>query len=312
LIIIESLRAFLTFFDYDERKLGKSNIHKNIIISPEDQRKMEENSTFLALNKTKSADGNWMIGAAVSPNYSMIKTSQSSEYLRSMANSQSTDNLNLAGGLSVEYKTKKRWSIQSGIYYNKLEQLSGSSLSSQNGLAFGPEGLNNLFNAPVFANNGLMAMNSVAGVIQIANLPSNVRIEGSLDHAQLGKNTLVTNADFNQRFEYLEIPLYFRYLLIDSKIDIQVLSGLSTNILVGNNVYMQDENGKSKIGSTIGMTNFNYSGVFGLGFNYSLTSSLYLNIEPRFKYYFNSLNENKDISYQPYTFGIYTGISYAF
>jgi len=35
-------------------------------------------------------------------------------------------------------------------------------------------------------------------------------------------------------------------------------------------------------------------------------------VEPRVKYFLNSLNSNSSVRYKPYIFGIYTGVSYEF
>ncbi len=308
---IESLQAVLKSQELGAKNLAeKDPLMEKVLFSAEELRIIEENKTLLAMNTSTADQQRWMVGAAISPVYSVSQSSQSDQYAKKMATPESNNNLNMAGGLSFEYKTQKKWSFQSGVYYNKLEQASSSSartVYTENS----KYGLTSYFSTPVSENKGKMEMNSVAGVIQINNLPSSVQMEGTLDR-ELTSSAILSDANFNQNFEYLEIPLFVKYQLVDSKVGVQVLSGVSTNILVGNNVYLQDNSGRNKIGKTDGMVDFNYSGVFGLGLNYSLTSNLFLNIEPRFKYYFNSLNEDSDLSYKPYTFGIYTGISYSF
>ena len=310
--LIASLQAVLKMPVSGTKELAvKSPLMEKVLFSAEELRIIEENKALLAMNHSVGDEHKWMVGASVSPVYSVSQSSQKAEYARAMAAPESGNNLNMAGGFSFEYKTSSKWSFQSGVYYNKMEQASANSARvtyAENS----KDRLNTFFSAPVSGNNGVLEMNSVAGVIQIDNLPSSVQMEGALDRELSGSSLLVQDARFDQNFEYLEIPLFAKYQLIDSKVDVQVLSGISTNILVGNNVYLQDGSGRSKIGRTDGMVDLNYSGVLGLGFSYSLTSKLFLNIEPRFKYYFSSLNEDPDISYKPYSFGVYTGISYSF
>ncbi|HBL75198.1 MAG: hypothetical protein A2W90_05975 [Bacteroidetes bacterium GWF2_42_66] len=308
---IESLHAVLKSQEPGSKNLAEKNpLMEKVLFSAEELRIIEENKALLAMNTSAADERKWMVGAAVSPVYSVSQSSHNTEYAKKMATPESNNDLTMAGGLSFEYKTQKKWSFQSGVYYNKLEQ--ASSNSAQVVFADNSKyGLNGFFSTPVSENNGKLEMNSVAGVIQIDNLPSTVQMEGNLDR-ELMSSSILSDASFNQNFEYVEIPLFVKYQLVDSKVGVQVLSGLSTNILVGNNVYLQDQSGKSRVGKTDGMVDLNYSGVFGLGLNYSLTSNLYLNIEPRFKYYFNSLNEDSDVSYKPYSFGVYTGISYSF
>ena len=285
---------------------------QKVLFTPEELNVIEQNKALLAMNSKNDEQRKWIVGAAVSPVYSVNQTSQTADYSSNMANPDANDNLTVGGGLSFEYKTQKRWSFQSGVYYNKLEQSSSNTVPARYSVASKIDGLNGFFSTPIMTSNGELQMNSVAGVIQIDNLPSSVQLEGSLDRESANSTVLVSDANFDQNFEYLEIPLFAKYQLIDSKIGVQILSGFSTNILVGNSVFLQNDLGRDKIGKTNGMVDLSYSGVLGVALNYALTSNLFLNIEPRFKYFFNSLNEDSNISYKPYSFGVYTGISYSF
>jgi len=123
---------------------------------------------------------------------------------------------------------------------------------------------------------------------------------------------VVSNARFIQNFDYIEIPLYLRYTLLDSKFDVEMLGGFSSNLLVGNQTFMESNAGKSRIGSTRDMETMNYSGTLGLGLKYGLTKRVSLNVEPRVKYFLNSLNSNASVTYKPYTIGVFTGLSYEF
>jgi hypothetical protein len=87
---------------------------------------------------------------------------------------------------------------------------------------------------------------------------------------------------------------------------------LSSNVLVGNQAYLENSSGKIEIGKTQDMAPLNYSGTVGIGFKYGLSKSIFLNLEPRFKYYLNSLNSNDAVTYKPYTINIFTGLSYQF
>ncbi|MDX9880517.1 MAG: outer membrane beta-barrel protein [Prolixibacteraceae bacterium] len=309
---IASLKAILKSPEPGSKQLAeKDPMMKKILFSAEELRVIEENKALLAMNNPDAGEQRkWMVGATVSPVYSVSQSSQSAEYAKKMASPESGNDLTMAGGLSFEYKTQKKWSFQSGIYYNKMEQASSTSSQAIYSGNLKNE-LTGFFSTPVSENNGRLEMNSVAGVVQIDKLPSSVQLEGNLDR-ELMSSSILSNTQFDQNFEYLEIPLFVKYQLLDSKIGVQVLSGLSTSILVGNNVYVHDQSGRNRIGKTDGMLDLNYSGIVGFGFNYALVPNLYLNIEPRFKYYFNSLNEDPDMSYKPYTFGVYTGISYSF
>ena len=170
------------------------------------------------------------------------------------------------------------------------------------------------FNTPVNieANTNKMQMNSPAGVIEFSSIPSGTVLGNSIEDNTKTSAVFVSDARFIQSFEYIEIPLYLRYLIIDSKLDVEMMGGFSSNLLVGNETYMESGNTKSLIGKTNNMETVNYSGTLGIGLKYGLSKRIFLNVEPRIKYYLNSLNSNSSLTYKPYTIGVFTGLSYQF
>jgi len=283
-----------------------------------DQQIMEQNrQVMLAENQTKEKS-RWLVGAQVSPEYNVSRSSHSQVYASNML-SASSNPVDLGGGISVEYKKGKRWSLQSGVYYSGMGQSSGNSSYSNRNITSSADFASNLgkeyFNAPVNidSNNSKMMMNSTAGVIEFKGIPSGIVLGTNLEDKTLVSNAVVvSDARFIQNFEYIEIPLYLRYTLIDSKFDVEMLGGFSSNLLVGNQTFMESSAGKNRIGSTKDMESMSYSGTLGIGLKYGLSKSIYLNVEPRVKYYLNSLNSNSAVTYKPYTIGVFTGLSYEF
>jgi hypothetical protein len=157
-----------------------------------------------------------------------------------------------------------------------------------------------------------MSMNSNAGVIQFNSIPSGVILNTNLEDKTLSSAVVASSAKFTQNFQYIEIPVYLRYTVVDSRFDVELLGGLSSNVLVGNDTYLDSGSGSIEVGKTKDMETINYSGTLGVGLKYGLSKRIFLNVEPRVKYYLNSLNNNSDVSYRPYTIGVYTGISYQF
>ena len=226
----------------------------------------------------------------------------------------STSAADLGGGISVELKKGKRWSIQSGVYYSGINQSAGNR-NSQNGKASmdaisGSNYFNTVIN--VDASTNTMSMNSGAGIIELNKVPSGLVLGTSLEDKSLANSVIVSPTSFQQNFDYIEIPLYLRYTLIDTRFDVVMLGGFSSNLLVGNQIWAEDPSGKSLVGKTKEMEALNYSGTIGVGLKYGLSKHISLNVEPRLKYYLNSLNSNDAVSYKPYTFGVFTGLSYEF
>lgn len=281
-----------------------------------DQQIMEQNrQTLMAQNQAKGKS-RWLVGAQVSPEYSISRSNHSQVYASNMLNS-STNPVDLGGGISVELKKGKRWSLQSGVYYSGMGQSSGNSnISAGKDFAFassnrGSEYFNT--NATIDASNSKMMMNSTAGVIEFKGIPAGIELGANLEDKTMVSNAVVvSNARFIQNFEYIEIPLYLRYTLLDSKFDVEMLGGFSSNLLVGNQTFMESSAGKNRIGSTKDMEPMNYSGTLGIGLKYGLSKHVSLNVEPRVKYFLNSLNSNASVTYKPYTIGVFTGLSYEF
>lgn len=282
-----------------------------------DQQIMKQNQEMLMAKKSESDKARWIVGALVSPEYSVSRSSHSKTYASNMLNAASTNPVDLGGGISVEVKTGKRWSLQSGVYYSALGQSSGNSYHSSGTdqmFAADPTRISEYFNTNVSIDPGSnrMLMNSTAGVIEFSGIPNGIEIGTNLEDKGLATNVVVSEASFTQNFEYIEIPVYLRYTIIDSRFDVEMLGGFSSNVLVGNQTFMETGSENNLIGKTRDMQSVNYSGTLGLGLKYGLTKRLFLNVEPRIKYYLNSLNNSESVTYKPYTIGVFSGLSYQF
>lgn len=296
--------------EFREKKALEARSQK--LINSIDQQIMAQNQKNYLEALSASQRGRWLIGAQVSPAYNLDHGSYSQTYATNMIGSSSVNPIDLGGGFSVEYKTGKKLSLQSGVYYAGIGLSSGNSSRSSSLDLIASNGAADYFNAPVTIEADKVMMNSSAGVIEMNQIPSNVTIGTSMDDKAFASTVLVSDARFIQNFQYLEVPLYLRYALFNSRFDIEMLGGFSTNFLIGNDAYLQNGSAKSLIGSTRDMRTFNYSGTLGIGFKYGINKHIYLNIEPRVKYFLNSLNTNSSVKYKPYIFGIYTGVSYEF
>jgi len=321
-LLMKPLESFYRLIKSDTKNLNTLQEKKTrdnssgLIEKTIDQQIMEQNKQMIAVENKSNEKARWLVGAQVSPEYNVSRGRQSQTYANNMLRSSSSNQVDLGGGISVEYKKGKRWSLQSGVYYSGMGQKSGnSSYSISKDYLFasadrGAEYFNT--NVSIDATNNKMMMNSTAGVIEFSGVPSGIVLGANLEDKSLASAAVVSDAHFVQSFEYIEIPLYLRYTILDSRFDVEMVGGFSSNVLIGNNTYMESSNGKSLVGSTKDMESLNYSGTLGLGFKYGLSKRIYLNVEPRIKYYLNSLNSNSSVTYKPYTIGVFTGLSYEF
>lgn len=269
------------------------------------------------LGEKNRTDKTWKLGMYVSPGYSSHVANHSENYSKDMTYSGSDGNSNVSSGFSVQYKTSKRWIVESGVYYAQNGQQSNHSVNlfSKNldaETSFSPGDINYFSNAVRVENNNL-AMNSTAGVIQFSETPKGAELSGDFEASKTSTaNLLVPNGEFSQVFEFMEIPLFVRYRVIDSKIGVELITGLNAGIVVGNNAYIENQYGLQNIGETKDISTVNLSGTVGVGINYALGKHFAVALEPRFNYYLNSINTNPSVEFRPYRIGFFTGLSYEF
>lgn len=302
------------------KELNKKNKAPDYPIFSEIDQNLVAENVKLFFGEKAEMDNGWKMGVNVSPSYSSQVSSYSGSYARNMTYESSDAGVTVGGGISVQYKTSKRWSVESGVYYAQNGQKSGNS---QNLFAFAAErdydyqaapqfGDHAHFNTSVQVNNSEMAMNSTAGVIAFNRIPKGAVMAANPEESFTYSNALLTNGEFSQVFDFVEIPLYLRYLLIDSKIDVEIMGGVHAGLVVGNNAFMENEYGVQNIGQTLDISPLNISGAAGIGVNYGLSKHLSVAVEPRINYFLNSVNSNPDVDYRPFRVGVYTGLYYEF
>ncbi len=269
------------------------------------------------IKSVSKPENNWKMGMYVAPGYSSYSANHSESYAKDMNYSDNNGNSNVSGGISVQYKTSKRWIVESGVYYAKNGQESENSMrlfaQNMDELNAPVSGNNSYFSNAVRLENNTLAMNSTAGVIQFSGTPNGAEISGEFEALKSDVGSLtVPNGSFSQVFQFMEIPLFVRYRVVDSKFGIELITGLNAGIVVGNDAYIDNQYGLQNIGETQDISTVNVSGTVGVGLNYALSKHFSVAVEPRFNYYLNSINTSSLVDFRPYRLGFYTGVSYEF
>ncbi len=250
--------------------------------------------------------------------YRNVSSNYLDSYVKDQINSKESGLITYAAGLNVAVSPGRRLSIQSGIYYSKYGQQTDavniftSTADSRefgwdNQPGAGEETTNVLISqsiGTVSSNDDLLKFNK--------SINASAENSDELRYFNVKNAETEDNASATQYFEYLEIPLVIKYKLIDKKIDFNILSGISTHFLIGNNLYLDYNNMNSKFSENVIVNTINYSSSLGIGIEYPVLSRLLINVEPKFKYYINPLVKNPSYNIHPYSLGIYTGISYIF
>lgn len=258
----------------------------------------------------KTGDNKWTVAALVSPTYYSGFNSDHNA-VTSILVSKEQPVVSYSGGVSFAYKINKRLSVQSGLYFSSLgNELSG--ISSYSGFYIYDRTKND-HNFEVLTTNGTVYTNA-SDVFLIDKISTiRVRTPYTSDVFDPTKaNLKYLDNSLTQNFSYLELPLILKYRLVDRTLGFNVIGGLSSNFLVNNGVYSTLNGAKYQVGKTEGVNPISFSSSLGMGMEYNLSKKLSLNLEPTFRYYINPFTGIDGMRVHPYSFGVFSGLSYKF
>ncbi|HUX96756.1 MAG TPA: outer membrane beta-barrel protein [Bacteroidales bacterium] len=252
----------------------------------------------------------WSVSAIASPTYYSQFSSSGNELAQQVMESDQT-RVSYTGGVGLSYKITSRFSIQSGLYYSSLGQEVGGVNAYSGFKQYDNSKSGHNFeiltaNGTVFSSNSDVFLNS-------SNLPARVQSYYTNDvFDPVKENLSYVSSTIFKDLSFLELPLILRYKIVDRKIDLNVIGGMSYNFLVNNSVYAVTDGGKYPVGTTEGLNTVSLSSSLGMGMEYKLSENLSLNLEPTFRYYLNPFNSTNSGGFHPYSLGIFSGVSYKF
>jgi hypothetical protein len=279
------------------------------------------NQTFTSLasnninplpNESKAKKTGIEIGGHFTPTYSFRKFNNTSpQTTQAQTESEITT---YSGGVNICFKRKSKWSIETGVFFARIGQNFSNTITNQSEYI-----LNKAYTKNKTKNEE--SINTPGLQNSLGRIKLNHQInesENPIDAIayQPGSNNNTTQTfttlNLQQELDFLEIPFLLRYNLYTNNIKLSLSGGINTNLLVGNNAYLLSDSQKENIGETENINAMNYSTQFGIGLHAPIFKSISINIEPKIKYFINSVSKASEISYRPYSFGVYTGISYRF
>lgn len=252
----------------------------------------------------------WSIAALVSPTYH-TNFYPGNDEATSRLGADEQPLFSYSGGVAFSYKINKRVSVQSGLYYSSFgQELSG--ITSFGG--FQPyDYTKSNRNFEVQTTSGLVYTNNADIFLLDSRSDTRLTTRYTKDYFDPTKaNLQYIDNSLRQNFSYLELPVIVRYKLIDKTIGFNLVGGLSSNLLVNNSVYAAVDGGKYQVGKTEGVNIVTFSSSLGMGMEYNISNNLSLNLEPTFRYYLNPVSQSLGLRMHPYSFGIFSGISYRF
>jgi len=276
-----------------EAVVEKDEKKKSIYDAIAEQNKEEEKFV------TEKSESRWAMGPSVAPVY-FDAQGQGSPIHSNFASNTKSGNVNLSYGLQVSYGVSKKLSIRTGVH--KVD--------------FGYD-----TNDVVFSSSLQASTNDLIDNINYSQASRNLVVESkSRTETTLSDNS--TSSEFNaasaslegrmvQQMGYLEVPFELNYALVDKKLGINVIGGVSSLFLIDNSVSLESEGLVTEMGQANNLNDVNFSTNIGLGFNYEFSQKVQLNLEPVFKYQLNTFSETAG-QFRPYTIGVYSGISFKF
>lgn len=277
------------------KALAENSLEKNNLDKEKEDQKENAIETAIAENEEsnneKEEDFNrWSIYANAAPVYYNSFGNGSSIDEQFIGNNK-TGEINAAYGLKFGYAVNDKVKIRTGI--NKLNL----SYDTDDVIVY-----QNVSNNPKVMRN--VRLN------KINNLDINV-ISGNESFLQVPNIGFVRNVSLSQRISYFEVPLEVEYNLINKKISLNIIGGVSSFFLDDNELISEFEGNQTKIGEANNLNSMSFSTNFGVGLYYNFSRHLQLNLEPTFKYQINAYN-NTSGEFNPYIIGLYSGLSYKF
>ena len=252
----------------------------------------------------ENTGGKWSAGPSIAPVYFNAFGQGSPVNSIFVPNSKSGD-VTMSYGLSVAYEINKKLSIRSGVHkvdygYNTNDVEFSSSVEASAG------GQIDHVDYTLTSKNLVVSSNSNN---RIEALNQNPFLDASSTEV-LAASASRTGV-MEQQFGYIEVPVELNYALIDKRFGVNLIGGVSSLFLIDNAVSLSSGELTTEIGEANNVNNVNFSTNVGFGVNYKFTSKVKLNIEPVFKYQLNTFSAT-DGSFQPFSVGVYSGLTFKF
>lgn len=240
-------------------------------------------------------DYRWKVTPNLAPvYYSSIGSGSSID--PEFANNPQSGDVNMSYGVQVSYALNNRLSIRTG-----LNNVDLSYSTSDLVIATGP------------AARGLKGVDYGSKEVVVTAVSKNSLRNGSSadGYHELNLKSTAGDARLVQSINYFEVPMELQYAVLDKKIGLNIIGGVSTMFLGNNEIWAKANNFSSIIGEANNLSSVSFSTNVGLGIDYKLTPRFVFNLEPMFKYQLNPYSDSS-VDFRPYYLGVYSGLSFKF
>ena len=258
---------------------------------------IEEENKNIVIEETKLPH-QWEIQPNVAPVF--MNSFNGGNAINEELQGKTSSNANVSYGVNVAYAINRKVKIRAGVNqvamgYNTQDVILSTS-------SFRDQG---------FQSDNLASKTSIGNVSLInANSKTTLRNQAST-YSPISSFKFSSTGRLSHELGFLEVPLEIEYALLESKLGIHILGGGSTFLLNNNEIFFEEGGTSSNIGEADNVNDFSFSANFGIGFDYSISNKLSLNLEPKLMYQINTFQSNTT-DFQPYFFGVYSGIKLKF
>lgn len=270
----------------------ESNNKKSILDAIEEQK---EAIATTKIQKEKP-EQRWAVAPNIAPVY-YSSFGNGSSIDPSFDNNPQKGDVNMSYGVQVSYALNNRLSLRTG-----LNNVDLSYSTSDIAIGTGPVSM------------ALRSINYGPGDIVVTAIDKGSIGPSGYPNNGFGDITLKsTDADARliQNINYYEIPLELKYALLDTKLGVNLIGGVSTLLLGNNEVSVKSNDFSSVLGEANNLSSVSFSTNIGLGLDYKISKKFTFNIEPMFKYQLNTYTDSS-VNFKPYYFGVYSGLSFKF
>ncbi|TYB74240.1 PorT family protein [Bizionia saleffrena] len=273
----------------DESPIIDSSLGESIEEAIARLKKLDEKVRAIPFNK-------WSITANVAPvYYNSLGTGSSID--EQFVNNSKDGELNMSYGIQVGYALNDKLTLRSGVNTLKLSYDTAGVVVYQSVSTGNPDikPLRHIDFETTPNGENLSVLSTESFNVQQINSIFNDNF----------------NAALSQRMSYIEVPLELEYALINKRMGLHIIGGMSTFFLSDNQVVTEFDNYKTKIGEANNINDISFSTNLGLGLDYNFSKTFTFNFEPTFKYQINTYSASSG-NFKPYIIGVYTGFSYTF
>ncbi|MEZ4857273.1 MAG: outer membrane beta-barrel protein [Flavobacteriaceae bacterium] len=258
---------------------------------------IEEDKESIAKKEDEKSNSYWEITPNVGPVF-YNSINGGSSISPAFADNAQSGNTNISYGVQVSYAISDKLSVRTGINNVNVGYTTGDVT-----LAIAPtEVALKSINYTTEGKTVLTAFDK--GAIEM--LPT----DPTNPFSQVTQKSSSGNAEITQSITYYEVPMELKYTLINKRFGVNMIGGFSTLFLGNNEISVSDGDFRSTLGEANNLNTMSFSTNIGLGFDYKISKRFKFNIEPIFKYQLNPYTSTVD--FNPYYFGIYSGLSFKF